>query len=264
MRRKPRFPWALILAVLLPLAGCSETAPPAETGGSAQAKADSAQTASDGHSPGDSASVSSAPPTAAKQGDSASKATPPRKPRVEIQTDLGRIVLELEPEKAPLTVDNFLRYVQQGYYDGTVFHQVFPGYVVLGGGYTPELKEKPSGVPVRNEADNGLRNLRGTVALARDPRVIDSGCCQFFINLADNPQLDHQGQEPEKYGYCVFGRVIEGMDVVDRIAQVPTKQQQVQRPAPDAQQVNQVNMVTETLPGVPVKPVLIRRMRVLK
>ncbi len=260
VRGKQLLAWAAAL-VLWAAGGCGGSDPaPAQGEAAGEAAGLSAtQTAA-----ADSPASASQPAETEQPARSQDAAAPGGKPRVEILTSLGRIVLELDPEKAPLTVENFLRYVKQGYYDGTVFHQVFPGYVILGGGYTPDLKEKPAGVPVRNEADNGLSNRRGTVALARDPQVIDSGCCQFFINVADNPQLDHQGRDPEKFGYCVFGRVVEGMDVVDKIAQVPAKEQQVQRPASGSGQVSQASMVTETLPGVPVQPVLIRRIRVLK
>lgn len=175
---------------------------------------------------------------------------------------MGRIVLELDPQHAPATVEHFLRLVREGFYDGTVFHQVFPGYVILGGGFTAELVEKPYGTPIRNEAANGLSNRRGTVAMARDPQVIDSVCCQFFINVGDNPQLDHQGPEPEKFGYCVFGRVVQGMDVVDRISQVPTAPRKVTRYHGSGEV--QAGSLQEQMPQVPVQPVLIRKARILK
>ncbi len=145
-------------------------------------------------------------------------------PEVVINTSAGRITLRLDAEKAPLTVDNFLTYVESGHYDGTIFHEVNQGYVILGGGFMPQLEEKPTGVAVRNEADNGLKNLRGTVAMARALDVIDSSTCQFFINLADNPQLDHQGRDAADYGFCVFGEVVEGLDVVEKISQLQTRQ----------------------------------------
>lgn len=150
----------------------------------------------------------------------------PVHPVVVIETSLGNIVVKLDAEKASLTVQNFLSYVDARHYDGTIFHQVFKGYVVLGGGYTPNLAEKATSFSVRNEAHNGLRNTRGTIAMARQPDVIDSARAQFFINLADNPSLDYQADsndKPEGYGYCVFGQVVEGMEVVDRIANVPVK-----------------------------------------
>ena len=142
-------------------------------------------------------------------------------PRVALETDLGRIVIELDPERAPRTVDNFLRYVREGFYDGTVFHRVVPGFVIQGGGYTARLERKPTHGPVPNESDNGLSNRRGTVAMART-RDPDSATSQFFINLADNVFLDHRPPMARPSGYTVFGRVVEGMEVVDAIARRPT------------------------------------------
>jgi cyclophilin family peptidyl-prolyl cis-trans isomerase len=134
------------------------------------------------------------------------------------RTALGTITIALDAEKAPLSVRNFLEYVRSGHYEGTVFHRVMPGFMIQGGGFTPELEEKPTQGPIRNEAKNGLRNSRGAVAMARtnDP---DSADAQFFINLRDNHRLDYGIGGA---GYAVFGQVIEGMEVVDRIALVPT------------------------------------------
>jgi peptidyl-prolyl cis-trans isomerase A (cyclophilin A) len=134
------------------------------------------------------------------------------------RTVLGTITIALEPDKAPITVKNFLTYVRSGHYDGTVFHRVIPGFMIQGGGFTPQLEEKPTGGAIRNEARNGLRNSRGTVAMARtnDP---DSATSQFFVNLKDNHMLDFGISGA---GYAVFGEVVEGMDVADRIASVPT------------------------------------------
>ena len=134
------------------------------------------------------------------------------------RTVFGTITIALNPEKAPISVRNFLKYVRSGYYEGTVFHRVIPGFMIQGGGFTPALEEKPTQGPIRNEARNGLRNSRGTVAMARknDPDSADS---QFFINLRDNHRLDYGIGGA---GYAVFGEVIEGMDVVDKIAAVPT------------------------------------------
>lgn len=137
---------------------------------------------------------------------------------VVLETSHGNICLEFYPEKAPLTVDNFLRYVDEGFFDGTVFHRVIPGFVIQGGGFTEEMAQKKTRDPIRNEADNGLRNLRGTLSMARTQQV-NSATSQFFINLADNAFLDH-GQRD--FGYAVFARVVEGMDVVDRIAEQAT------------------------------------------
>ena len=142
------------------------------------------------------------------------------RPEVIVQTSVGKFRVRLDREHAPLTVDNFLEYVDGGHYDGTAFHQVEEGYMVLGGGYTEDLVEKPARPAVRNEAHNGLKNRRGTIAMARQIDVIDSSTCQFFINLDDNPMLDHRDREAEDYGYCVFGQVVEGFDVVRRIGKV--------------------------------------------
>ncbi len=143
-------------------------------------------------------------------------------PKVVLETTMGRIVLELYPDKAPKTVANFLTYVDEGFYDGTIFHRVIPGFVLQGGGYTADFRQKPTRPPIPNEADNGLSNLRGTIAMARtaDPH---SATSQFFINLVDNKRLDHTGKgDSQAWGYAVFGKVVEGMDVVDKIARVRT------------------------------------------
>lgn len=134
------------------------------------------------------------------------------------RTAFGTITIELEAEKAPISVRNFLKYVRSGHYEGTVFHRVIPGFMVQGGGFTPDLEEKPNQGPIKSEARNGLRNSRGTLAMARtnDPDSADS---QFFINLRDNHRLDYGIGGA---GYTVFGRVLEGMEVADRIAMVPT------------------------------------------
>jgi cyclophilin family peptidyl-prolyl cis-trans isomerase len=137
---------------------------------------------------------------------------------VRVQTTMGVLVIELDSARAPLTVANFLAYVKAGHYNGTIFHRVVPGFVIQGGGYTDKNVEKPTAAPVVNESGNGLSNRRGTVALARtgDPH---SGTSQFYINMADNLALDPQ---PARWGYAVFGRVIEGMDVVQKISESPT------------------------------------------
>ena len=138
-----------------------------------------------------------------------------------IETSLGKIKVQLNVERAPLTVDNFLFYVNSGYYDRTIVHQVYKGQGIMAGGYGENLLEKPARTPIRNEASNGLKNRRGTIAMVRSPDGIDSATCQFFINVADNPALDYRDRTPAGYGYCVFGEVIEGMDVVDRINDAP-------------------------------------------
>ncbi|MBB5518026.1 peptidylprolyl isomerase [Amphiplicatus metriothermophilus] len=143
-------------------------------------------------------------------------------PRVKIATSMGDIVVELYPDKAPATVENFLQYAKDGHYDRTLVHRVVPGFVIQGGGYSRLFTERPTRDPIPYEGDNGLRNERGTIAMARtdDP---DSAAAQWFINLVDNPKLDHRVTDLGPiYGYTVFGRVVDGMAVVDAIGTVPT------------------------------------------
>jgi cyclophilin family peptidyl-prolyl cis-trans isomerase len=144
----------------------------------------------------------------------------PPNPKVLIETSKGNITVELFPGNAPISVENFMAHVKSGFYDGTIFHRVIPGFMIQGGGMLPDLTEKPRGTPIQNEADNGLKNLRGTLAMARmgDPH---SATSQFFINVADNPFLDHRGKSFEGWGYAVFGQVVDGMQVVDAIMAVP-------------------------------------------
>jgi cyclophilin family peptidyl-prolyl cis-trans isomerase len=139
-----------------------------------------------------------------------------------ISTSMGDITVELFKDKAPVSVENFLRYASEGFYAGTIFHRVVKGFVVQGGGYTPGMKEKPTRPPIQNEATHGLRNSRGTLAMART-QVLRSATSQFYFNVADNSALDHRGFSPPDFGYAVFGRVLNGMDVVDKIAAVPTR-----------------------------------------
>lgn len=141
--------------------------------------------------------------------------------RISIVTNRGTVIAELDSERAPLTVENFLSYVREGHYNGTIFHRVIEGFMVQGGGFTQEMQMKKTRPPVKNEADNGLRNLRGTLAMARTA-VVDSATSQFFINLVDNGFLDHRDRTPQGYGYAVFGKVVEGMEVVDAIGGVQT------------------------------------------
>lgn len=138
-------------------------------------------------------------------------------PRVRLATNLGDIVIELNPAKAPATVENFLAYARDGYYDGLIFHRVIPNFMIQGGGFEEGMQQRTARAPIKNEADNGLLNLRGTIAMARtgDPH---SATAQFFINLNDNAFLDFKAQTTGGWGYCVFGKVVEGLDVVDRIA----------------------------------------------
>jgi peptidyl-prolyl cis-trans isomerase A (cyclophilin A)/peptidyl-prolyl cis-trans isomerase B (cyclophilin B) len=166
-------------------------------------------------------------------------------PQVEMKTSMGTVVIELYPDKAPLTVDNFLQYVKDRHYDGTVFHRVIPGFMIQGGGFDPDFSEKPARKPVRNEAANGLRNETGTIAMARTPNP-HSATAQFFINVANNESLNFRFPTQEGYGYCVFGKVVKGMDVVSRIVKVQTG------PGPESHQ------------NVPVKPVLIEQARVVE
>ncbi len=142
-------------------------------------------------------------------------------PRVALTTNLGRIVIELDPVKAPKSSENFLQYVRDGFYAGTVFHRVIPGFMAQGGGFTADLQLKPTRAAIPNEANNGLSNLRGTVAMARtnDPH---SATAQFFINVVDNQRLDFVSEQDGLWGYAVFGKVVEGMEVVDKIIAIPT------------------------------------------
>jgi cyclophilin family peptidyl-prolyl cis-trans isomerase len=138
---------------------------------------------------------------------------------VRFETSLGDFTLELDEEKAPISSANFLAYVDDGFFDGLIFHRVIPGFMIQGGGFTPDMNQKKNKAPIKNEAANGLKNERGTIAMART-NVVDSATSQFFINLVDNGFLDHQG--PGNYGYAVFGRVVEGLDTIDRIAKERT------------------------------------------
>ena len=164
-------------------------------------------------------------------------------PQVELKTTLGTIVVELDVDKAPLTVENFLQYVKNGHYDGTVFHRVIPGFMIQGGGFTADFKEKATRAPIRNEAGNGLRNATGTLAMARRPDP-HSATAQFFINVADNNSLNFRFPTQEGHGYAVFGKVVKGMDVVERIVKVQTG------PGPAGHQ------------NVPVKPIIIESAKV--
>jgi len=138
---------------------------------------------------------------------------------VKFETSLGDFVIELFPDDAPVTVENFLQYVDDGHFAGTVFHRVIPGFVIQGGGMTADMSQKKTRAPIENEAKNGLKNLRGTLSMART-NDINSATSQFFVNLADNAFLDHQG--PRNYGYAVFGKVVAGLEVIDAIAAVKT------------------------------------------
>ena len=149
------------------------------------------------------------------------KETTSRGPQVTVETSRGKIVLELYPDKASITVDNFLAYVKSGHYNGTIFHRVIPNFMIQGGGFTPDMRQKPAGRPIVNEADSGLKNNRGTIAMARTQNP-HSATSQFFINTVDNDFLNHKNKEVSGWGYAVFGRVVAGMDVVDTISKVKT------------------------------------------
>ena len=142
-------------------------------------------------------------------------------PVVELETNMGAIVIELNEEKAPKTVENFLNYVKSGQYDGTIFHRIIDGFMIQGGGMDAEMNEKPTNAPIENEADNGLKNDKGTIAMARtqDPH---SATSQFFINVKDNDFLNHSGKNMQGWGYTVFGKVTRGMDVIEKMRSVPT------------------------------------------
>jgi cyclophilin family peptidyl-prolyl cis-trans isomerase len=144
------------------------------------------------------------------------------RPRVVLETSMGAVTLELDPDKAPATVENFLRYIGEEYYDGLIFHRVIRGFMIQGGGFTEDMQpRRPEHPPLRSEAGNGLRNERGTIAMARTAAV-DSATSQFFINTVDNDFLNHVDDSPRGFGYAVFGRVVSGMDVIGRIEKAPT------------------------------------------
>jgi len=164
-------------------------------------------------------------------------------PQVEFKTHLGEIVLELNDELAPKTVENFLRYVRDGHYDGTIFHRVIKGFMIQGGGFEPEMKEKPTRGPIRNEAANGLKNEIGTVAMARTSEP-HSASAQFFINVTNNDFLNYRDQQ--NWGYAVFGKVIKGMDIVHKIENSPTHTQGMHGDVPvDAIVITSARIVNE-------------------
>lgn len=148
----------------------------------------------------------------------------PGNPVAVISTSMGDITVELFKEQAPVSTENFLRYLQEGFYAGTIFHRVVRGFVVQGGGYLPGMVEKPTHAAIQNEATNGLKNVRGSLAMART-QALRSATSQFYINVANNSALDHRGINPPDFGYAVFGRVLSGMEVVDKIAEVPTERE---------------------------------------
>jgi cyclophilin family peptidyl-prolyl cis-trans isomerase len=164
---------------------------------------------------------------------------------VVMSTSLGDITLELFKDKAPVSVENFLRYANDGFYNDTVFHRVRKGFMIQGGGFTATLVEKPTRPPILNEATNGLNNVRGTIAMARR-QALRSATAQFYINVVDNRALDHRGFSPDEFGYAVFGRVLSGMEIADRISAVPTTTK------------------GDGMDDVPIEPVVIKGVRVVK
>lgn len=142
-------------------------------------------------------------------------------PTVVLETSVGAITIELMKDRAPVSVENFLQYVKDGHYNGTIFHRVIRGFMIQAGGMTADMTEKPTRAPIKNEATNGLKNARGTVAMART-QAVRSATAQFFINTADNAALNHKGLTPDEYGYAVFGKVVSGMEVVDKIEAAKT------------------------------------------
>ena len=189
-----------ITAVFGVVAGCNRSAPPATTAGGSK-------------SPPTGAAASTAPPP---------KSIDLERPIVRIETTAGVITAQLDGARAPGTVRNFINCAREGFYDDTLVHYVAPDQMLVAGGYSADRKPKPARPPIRNEAHNGLKNTRGTIAMARDAALIDSATTQFFINLADSPKSDHTGDSPTEYGYCVFGQITEGLDVAEKISKSPT------------------------------------------
>jgi peptidyl-prolyl cis-trans isomerase A (cyclophilin A) len=167
-----------------------------------------------------------------------------KNPVVAMETSVGTVKLELFEKEAPISVKNFLDYVNSGFYSGTIFHRVIAGFMIQGGGFTTEFKQKPANAPIKNEAGNGLKNQRGTLAMARTG-IVDSATAQFFINVVNNDFLNHRDNSMQGYGYAVFGKVLEGMDVVDKIAAEKTG-------------------FSHGFPDVPEQQVVIKSMKVLK
>jgi peptidyl-prolyl cis-trans isomerase A (cyclophilin A) len=166
-----------------------------------------------------------------------------KNPVVTMETSLGNVKIELFEKEAPISVKNFLDYTKSGFFSGTIFHRVIANFMIQGGGFTTDLKQKSTKAPIKNEAENGLKNQRGTLAMARTG-VVDSATAQFFINVANNDFLNQRDKTQQGFGYAVFGKVIEGMDVVDKIAAVKT--------------------VTRGFPDVPETPVIIKSVKVVK
>lgn len=151
--------------------------------------------------------------------------------KVKFSTSMGAITMELDREKAPISVDNFVKYVQSGHYNGTIFHRVMDNFMIQGGGFTPDMNQKPTQAPIKNESTNGLKNENYTVAMARTG-IRDSATAQFFINVKNNEFLNYTSENPNGWGYAVFGKVVEGMDVVDKIKAVATATKGVHQNVP--------------------------------
>lgn len=222
------FPFALALTLFAGLfAGCGGAEEPSESG------SDESAATSDSTDPAESAEETSMPDSTADENGGAAEADlDPAGPVVAMRTSLGDLRIELFPDEAPETAANFLEYVEDGFYDGTIFHRVVRGFVIQGGGFTAEMEEKETRPPIGNEATNGLRNRRGTLAMARtgDPHSASS---QFFVNTKDNAMLDHTGQDRRGWGYAVFGRVLSGMETVDRIEASPVVSRDGHNDVPD-------------------------------
>lgn len=212
--------WRVVLALLLLVAsaalvsGCGQAG--TESASSTEGEPATGQPPSTTTTSGATATTTSGPSTSER-----SPAVADANPRVVLKTNKGDMTLELDAAKAPITVESFLSYVRAGFYDGTIFHRVIPGFMIQGGGFTSDMQQKPTQAPIKNEAGNGLKNVRGTVAMART-QVVDSATSQFFVNLVDNAFLDHKDESAAGFGYAVFGQLVEGMDTVDAISALPT------------------------------------------
>ncbi len=231
--------WVLMLAVCLCLGGCRKSAPDNKMGNGGNKGQETKVIGEE--------KTTTAPPVDPGKETTSTTTKPPRLPPVQVllETSEGDIVLELDKTAAPVTVVNFLRYVNEGFYNGTVFHRVMPGFMIQGGGLTLEMTEKTTHSPIINEAANGLKNTRGTIAMAREP-IPHSATSQFFINLGANAMLDY-GSARDPNGYAVFGKVVKGMDVVDAIAAGATV----------------ARSVRNREKSLPVKPVLVKKATVI-
>jgi cyclophilin family peptidyl-prolyl cis-trans isomerase len=181
----------------------------------------------------------------AQAADPSPKSSPTKNPSVLIKTSLGDITVELDQLQAPISTKNFLDYVDAKFYDGTIFHRVIPGFMIQGGGFTPNMQQKTTKAPIKNEAGNGLKNLTGTIAMARTG-IVDSATSQFFINVADNAQLNHRDESPAGFGYAVFGKVTAGMDIVKKIEVVKTTARPPHQNVPETPVV--IESVTRVMP----------------